>query len=290
MDSLSGVGVALITPFKDSGRVDYNGLEQVLAHTANGNIDYYVVMGTTAEASTMFHQEKMDVLRFVKKNNSRNLPIVYGLGGNCTASIVDKFQSMDEEVDAFLSVSPAYNKPSQLGITKHYEALADAAKAPIILYNVPGRTASNISAETTLTLANHPNIIGIKEASGSLDQCKEIASKKPEDFMLISGDDMLTFDMIKSGACGVISVIANALPKQFSNMVHDALACKEPNDADINKMQRFDDMIMGECNPSGVKSALKHLGLCTDDMRLPLTSVTTELDLKIKTFIDGQSN
>jgi 4-hydroxy-tetrahydrodipicolinate synthase len=288
MDSLKGVGVALITPFKDSGRIDYNSLEQVLAHTTNGNIDYYVVMGTTAEASTIFHQEKMDILRFVKKNNSRNLPIIYGLGGNCTASIVDKFRAMDEEVDAFLSVSPAYNKPSQLGITKHYEALADAAKAPIILYNVPGRTSSNISAETTLTLANHPNIIGIKEASGSLEQCKEIARKKPENFMLISGDDMQTFDMIKAGASGIISVIANALPEEFSSMVHEALDGNEPNDSDKKRMQQFDDLIMGECNPSGVKSALKHLGLCSDDMRLPLTPVTAELDLKIKAFIDNQ--
>ena len=289
MDSLKGVGVALITPFKDSGRVDYDGLERVLAYTANGNVDYYVVMGTTAEAPTMLHQEKMDVLRFVKKNNSRNLPIVYGLGGNCTASMVDKFHSMDEEVDAFLSVSPAYNKPSQLGITKHYEAIADAAKAPIILYNVPGRTASNLLAETTLALADHPNIIGIKEASGSLAQCKEIAAKMPKDFMLISGDDMLTFDMIKAGASGIISVIANALPKQFSSMVHDALAGVEPMESDKTRMQNFDDMIMGECNPSGVKSALKHLGLCSDDMRLPLTSVTSELDNEIKQFINNEN-
>ena len=289
MDKLRGVGVALVTPFKASGRIDYEGLEKVLNYTSKGNVDYYVVMGTTGESSSIFYQEKMDVLRFVKKHNTRNLPIVYGLGGNCTASIVDKFQSFEDEVDAFLSVSPAYNKPSQLGITKHYEALANATSAPIILYNVPGRTSSNIEAATTLELAKHPNIIGIKEASGLLEQCKEIALRMPQNFMLISGDDMMTFDMIKEGACGIISVIANALPEKFTSMVHNALSGKHPNESDLAAMQQFDDLIMGECNPSGVKSALKYLGLCTDDMRLPLTPVSSEMDDKIKTFINSQN-
>lgn len=286
MDSLKGVGVALVTPFKDSGRIDFDSLKNVLDHTSNNNVDYYVVMGTTGEAPTLLYQEKMDILRFVKKHNTRNLPIVYGLGGNSTASMVDKYLGFEDKVDAFLSVSPAYNKPSQLGIIKHYEAIANVAKSPIILYNVPGRTSSNIEAETTLELSKHPNIIGIKEASGDLAQCKIIAEEKANNFMLISGDDMMTFDIIKAGAHGVISVIANALPEQFSKMVHETLNGKNVDTSELEKMQQFDDLIMGECNPSGVKAALKHLGISTDDVRLPLTAVSPELDDRIKAFLN----
>lgn len=285
MDSLHGVGVALVTPLKETGEIDYIGLEKLLTYTADGGVDYYVVLGTTGESSTLFLQEKMEVLRFIKQNNPKKLPIVYGLGGNCTAAIAEKYKSFEEEVDAFLSVSPAYNKPSQEGIIKHYEELADAANHPIILYNVPGRTSSNMLASTTLELAKHPNIIGVKEASGSIQQCIEISENMPDGFLLISGDDMKTFPMIRKGACGVISVIANALPLEFSKMVHSALNGNDFESSAIDQMQRFDDLIMGECNPSGVKAVLKHLKICEDYVRLPLTKISPSLDEAIQKFL-----
>ncbi len=286
MADFNGVGVALITPFKEDLSIDYAGLEKVLKHLYLGKVDYLVVMGTTGESSTLSPIEKLDILKFVKNNNLNNLPIVFGLGGNNTEAIAKEMKAFEVEVDAFLSVSPAYNKPSQLGIIKHFERLADVSKVPIILYNVPGRTSSNMEAATTLTLAKHPNIIGIKEASGSIIQCTEIAEKMPDNFLLISGDDMKTFDLINLGSSGVISVIANALPRKFSAMVKDALAGNRLENSELSIMNEFNDLIMVECNPSGIKSALNHLGICNDTVRLPLTTVSEGLDAEIKSLLE----
>ena len=190
MRKLFGTGVALVTTFDEKGEVDYNALKKLLVHTAKG-VDYFVVMGTTGESATLTKEEKSQVLEFVLKNNPTKLPVVYGIGGNNTQSVLDEIKSTKlKGVTAILSVSPYYNKPSQEGIYQHFKAVADASRLPVILYNVPGRTGSNLTAQTTLRLAKHPKIIGIKEASGNLEQCMKIMKEKPKDFMLISGDDM----------------------------------------------------------------------------------------------------
>ena len=212
MKKLYGIGVALVTPFEANGEIDFPSLKKVLNHTS-GNVDYFVVMGTTGESVTLSKEEKKQVLDFVLKNNPRKLPIVYGIGGNNTAAVLEEIQQTDlSQVDALLSVSPAYNKPSQEGIIRHFYSLADQTPVPIILYNVPGRTASNLTAHTILRLAEHKKIVGVKEASGNLEQCMKIVKEKPSDFMLISGDDLLTLPIYAIGGVGVISVLANAYP------------------------------------------------------------------------------
>ena len=212
MRKLYGTGVALVTPFYSDKTIDFVSLKKLLAHTALG-VDYYVVMGTTGESVTLSKEEKKEVLEFVRKHNPKKLPIVYGIGGNNTQQVVEEIESTNlRGVSALLSVSPYYNKPSQEGICQHFVRVANASPVPIILYNVPGRTASNLTAVTTLRLAKHKNIIGIKEASGNLEQCMNIAKGKPKDFMLISGDDLLTLPLYAVGGVGVISVLANALP------------------------------------------------------------------------------
>ena len=224
MKKLYGTGVALVTPFQEDLQVDFKSLRKLLNHTAKG-VDYYVVMGTTGEATTVSAEEKKTILSFVKENNHKKLPLVYGIGGNSTQQVLDSIAATDlTGVDALLSVSPYYNKPSQEGIYQHFDAIADACPVPVILYNVPARTSSNITAETTLRLASHPNIIGIKEASGNLEQCMRIARDMPKDFMLISGDDLSTVALYSIGAKGVISVLANAFPVVFRKMKESALA------------------------------------------------------------------
>ena len=202
MKKLFGTGVALVTPFDADGAIDFDSLKKLLAHTAKG-VNYYVVMGTTGESATMTKDEKKEVLQFVLKNNPKKLPVVYGIGGNNTDAVIEEIHSTNlKGVTALLSVSPYYNKPSQEGIYQHFKKVADTSTLPIILYNVPGRTASNLTADTTLRLAQHKNIIGIKEASGNLEQCMKIAKEKPANFLLISGDDLLTvpIDTTRSGA------------------------------------------------------------------------------------------
>jgi len=218
MKKLLGTGVALVTPFSSDGSVDFKSLKKVLKHTAKG-VDYWVVMGTTGESATLSKEEKKAVLDFTKANNPGKLPIVYGIGGNHTAAVVRELHDTDlTGVDAVLSVSPYYNKPSQEGLYLHFKAVADASPLPIILYNVPGRTALNMTAETTLRLSVHKKIVGIKEASGSIEQCMRIAHYKPSEFMLISGDDTMTVPLYAIGGVGVISVLANAYPVAFKKM------------------------------------------------------------------------
>lgn len=219
-----GTGVALITPFTSDLQIDYNSFEKLLEFNAQGGVDYFVVNGTTGESATTNKNEKRALLKFLIENNPKKLPVVYGTGGYDTLDIVDHVQEMDwSGVDALLSISPYYNRPSQKGIIAHYEAIATACPVPLIMYNVPKRTGSNIAAVTTIELSAHENIIGIKEASGDFGQMIDIIAGKPDDFLLISGDDMCTVPMISIGAVGVISVLANAFPKEMSTMVNSAL-------------------------------------------------------------------
>jgi 4-hydroxy-tetrahydrodipicolinate synthase len=283
-DHLKGVGVALVTPFTEEGTIDYIALRSLLQYTADGSVDYYVVNGTTGESVTTTKEEKAEVLKFICENNPKKLPVVYGLGGNNTQAILDELQTIDlSGVDALLSVSPAYCLPTQEGILRHYQALADASPKPIILYNVPGRTGSNISAETTLKLALHPNIIGTKDASKDLVQCMTIARSKPEDFLLISGDDMLTVPLISIGGAGVISVLANGLPEVFCKMVHEAMDgnFKEAQQA-IHQVLDLNSLLYCEGNPVGIKQVLKELNICESYVRLPLVQASAKLSSDLK--------
>ena len=282
MKKLYGTGVALVTPFDEDKQVDFRGLKKLLAHTAKG-VDYYVVMGTTGESATINKEEKKKVLSFVKENNSKKLPIVYGIGGNNTQEIIEAVKETDlRGVDAILSVSPYYNKPSQEGIFRHFKAIADESPVPIILYNVPGRTASNLTSETTLRLAKHPHIIGIKEASGNLEQCMKIVKEKPKGFMLISGDDMLTIPLYSIGAVGVISVLANAFPVIFKKIKEFSFSGNfSKASAELFKLLEINGPMYEEGNPVGVKHVLKRMNICGNIVRLPLVSASESLQRKI---------
>lgn len=285
MKKFFGTGVALITPFTSSGAIDYKSLKKVLQHTAKG-VDYYVVMGTTGESATLTSQEKKEVLKFVIDNNPKKLPIVYGIGGNNTQEVVDIIKATNfKGVDALLSVSPYYNKPSQEGIYQHFSQVAMASPVPVILYNVPGRTSSNIAAETTIRLSAHPSIIGIKEASGNLEQCMKIiqvSKRLKSDFMVISGDDLLTVPLYSVGAKGVISVLANAYPDIFKKMKDHSFAgdFKKASDEQF-KLLEINGPMYEEGNPVGVKQLMMDMGLCTNDVRLPLVPASEQLRKKI---------
>jgi 4-hydroxy-tetrahydrodipicolinate synthase len=286
MKKFFGTGVALITPFTATGTVDYKALKKVLQHTAKG-VDYYVVMGTTGESATLSAQEKKEVLQFVIANNPKNLPIVYGIGGNNTKEVVDTIKVTNfKGVDALLSVSPYYNKPSQEGIYQHFSHVAMTSPVPVILYNVPGRTASNISAETTLRLVAHKNIIGIKEASGNLEQCMrilEVTKRLKTDFMVISGDDMLTVPLYSLGAKGVISVLANAYPDIFKKMKDHSFAGDfKKASSEQFKLLDINGPMYEEGNPVGLKQLMADLKLCTNNVRLPLVPASQGLKKKIK--------
>lgn len=285
MSKFRGTGVAIVTPFNSDKSVDYNSLEKLVNHLISNGIDYLVVQGTTGESVTLSKQEKEETLAFIIKVNNGRLPIVLGIGGNCTRTVVDTFNSSDTSgVDAILSVSPYYNKPTQEGIYQHYKAIAKVSKLPIILYNVPGRTSSNILPETTIRLANDfNNIIAVKEASGNLEQCMEIIKNKPADFLVISGDDALTLPMVTCGGDGVISVIANAFPKGFSDMVSAALNDDLANARALHyKYFKMIHYLFVDGNPAGVKVALKELNIIEDAVRLPLVNVSKETNNKIK--------
>jgi len=286
MEKLYGTGVALVTPFTNEGLVDYDGLKRVLDFTALG-VDYFVVMGTTGEVATVTRSEKKAVLAFARANNPKNLPIVYGIGGNNTAAVIEEIKDTDlKGVDAILSVSPYYNKPSQRGIVAHFKAIADASPVPVILYNVPGRTMSNMTAETTLELAKHPNIIGMKEASGNLEQCKAIADGKPEDFLLLSGEDLLTDEIIKLGGKGVISVLANGFPEEFSSISKLALNGDFEGAKKITKsFKEINPLMYAESNPVGVKEVLRLKEICGNQVRLPLVSASDELQKQIADLV-----
>jgi 4-hydroxy-tetrahydrodipicolinate synthase len=274
-----GVAPALITPMLSDGQIDYQGLKNLIQHVSNGGVDYMVVHGTTGESATTDKYEKKAILDFIKENNPKNLPIVYGLGGNNTLNVIKSLKETDfQGVEAILSVCPYYNKPGARGVIAHYTAIADASPVPVIMYNIPGRSGINMTAQTTLTLAQHPNIIGIKEASCIIEQCMEINKDKPDDFLLISGDDVQGVPIIACGGVGVMSVIANALPARFSEMIHAAL------DGDFLKARTMlgsflaiDPLLYEEGNPVGVKKITEIKGICGSDVRLPLMKASDEL-------------
>ena len=287
MVDLRGTGVALVTPFNEDGSVDFDGLKNLLEFTGE-HVNYYVVMGTTGESATCTTEEKQAILDFVKTNNTKNLPIVYGIGGNNTKAVVEQIEHTNlEGVTAILSVSPYYNKPSQNGLIAHYQYIADRSPLPIILYNVPGRTGSNILAETTLKLAQHPNIIGVKEAVGQLEQTEQIAKNKSDDFLLISGDDLLTAEMIEQGGIGAISVLANGFPKEFSEAVNYGLAGQHSEaKAKFEEFASINPLMYAESNPVGVKEVLRFKGVCGNQVRLPLVKASEELSQQIDSLLN----
>ena len=282
-DLFAGVGVALITPFNDDLSVDFDALKDLLTTINEGKVDYLVVNGTTSEASTITNEEKQEILSFVKANNKKKLPILYGIGANDTQLVLDTIKAMDfGGISGILTVTPYYNKPSQKGIIAHYEAIATLSPVPVLLYNVPGRTGINMTAETTLVLAEHDNIFGIKEASGDLIQAIEIMKEKPDDFMLISGDDLLTVPMISIGGEGVISVLANGYPKEFTSMIHLALKGEfQEATSLLCGFAGINNLLYEESNPVGIKEVLKNKGLCKNNVRLPLISASESLSIRI---------
>lgn len=278
-----GTGVALVTPMNTSGSVDVKSLGRLVRHASKA--DYLVVLGTTGESATLAEEEKYLVVDTVVRNNKKGLPLVVGIGGNNTAEVCLKLKnwSPPEGVKAILSVSPYYNKPSQEGLYRHFCEIADHSPLPVILYNVPGRTGQNMTADTTLRLAEHPNICGIKEASGNLEQCLKIAAHAPRGFQLISGDDMLIISIMAMGGVGVISVLANAWPAEFRRIT--AMASDGRYKEAARLLGRFSDinpLMYEEGNPCGVKAVMKELGLCSDAVRLPLVPVTEGLRQRIQ--------
>jgi len=288
MKELKGLGIAMVTPFNSDKSIDYSSLEKLTNHLIGGGVDYLVVMGTTGEAVTLSKKEQQTILDFVIKINNKRLPIVFGIGGNNTPVLVETYNSFDlSGVDAILSASPNYNKPSQEGIYQHYKYLAENMNHPIILYNVPGRTASNMLPSTTLRLANDfDNIIAIKEASGDIVQVMHLINNRPEGFLVISGDDALTLPFISCGGDGLISVIGNALPVQTKNLVSNALKV----DYDVSRKYHYEllpfiEAIFADGNPAGVKELLRELNIMETNVRLPLVNVNLEVQNTLKNLI-----
>ncbi|NDK17636.1 MAG: 4-hydroxy-tetrahydrodipicolinate synthase, partial [Zetaproteobacteria bacterium] len=273
MKQLTGTGVALVTPFKNDKSVDVNALKKLVNYQVENGINYLVVLGTTGEPATLTKTEKELVKQTVIEANNKRLPLVLGLGGNNTQAVIDEIQQTDlSAFTAILSVSPYYNKPTQEGIYQHFKAISNASPLPIIVYNVPSRTGSNITAQTTLRLANScKNIIGIKEAAGDMVQAMRILQQKPKDFMVISGDDMIALPIILAGGCGVISVIGEGIPKEFSKLIQFGLAGKANEAYHLQfKLMSGIDFIFEEGNPAGIKALLKIKGITELDVRLPL--------------------
>lgn len=286
-----GTGVAIVTPFNKDYSVDYKSLGKLVNHIIKGGVEYIVVLGTTGESVTLTKEEKSSVVKQVIETNNKRVPIVLGLGGNNTQEIVNslKITSDFNGIDAILSVSPYYNKPNQRGIYQHYKAIAEASPVPVILYNVPGRTNSNITADTTLKLAkDFKNIIAIKEASGNLEQCMKIIKHRPKDFLVISGDDMLTLPMVAAGADGVISVVANAYPKDFSEMTRQILAGNVKEAQKLHyKLTDIIEQLFADGNPAGIKAVLNLLGICRSTLRLPLVEVNKDTQKTIEKLVKG---
>lgn len=282
-----GTGVALVTPFTDDNKVDVDALKAIVNYQIDNGIDYLVVLGTTAESATLTKEEKEIVRTTVIEVNDKRLPMVLGIGSNNTSAVLEEIRSTDlSAFDAVLSVSPYYNKPTQHGIYAHFKSIAEVSPLPIILYNVPGRTASNMSVETVVRLAeDFSNIVGIKEAAGDLLKAYDLIRKTPEEFLVISGDDMMTLPMVLGGGSGVISVIGEGFPKAFSTMVTLALEGKSKAAFDIHhKIAPAIDMIFEQGNPAGIKCVFKHLGLSSDNVRLPLVKADEKLQARLLKF------
>jgi len=282
--AFTGTGVAIITPFREDGSIDFKSLEKLLEHVTGNGVDYIVALGTTGENVTLSKDEKKAVVNFVIDVVNKRLPVVVGVGGNNTQDVISSVKSWDfDGISGILSVTPYYNKPSQRGLFIHFKAIAEVSPVPVIIYNVPGRTGSDISAETTIKLAREvKGIVAVKEASGNMSQIMNIIKNKPKNFEVLSGDDMLTLPMIALGGTGVISVIANAYPGEFSDMVRFALADELGKACELHyKMLDMIWAIFAEGSPSGIKAALEILGISGNHLRLPLLPVSDELYKKI---------
>jgi len=286
--NFSGTGVAIVTPFKKDKSIDYPTLEKHIEFLINNGINYLVVLGTTGESVTLSDEEKDQLIPFVIQKVNKRLPLVLGIGGNNTSAVISKIQKTDlSKIDAVLSVAPYYNKPSQQGLYEHFKAIAQVSPKPIILYNVPGRTGVNIKADTTLRLANDfKNVVAVKEAAGDMSQAMYLVKDKPADFQIISGEDALSLPLIMLGFAGVISVVANAMPKEFSEMVKLGLDNNYTEAKKIHyKLLEFTDQMFVEGNPSGVKAALEILGIMENNLRLPLVPVSDNTYKKISSLI-----
>jgi 4-hydroxy-tetrahydrodipicolinate synthase len=288
IEELIGTGVALITPMDKEGNVDYTSLKKIVALGIKGGLNTMVVLGTTAETPTLTSEERQAILTFVAEEAQGKITLIAGFGGNNTQQVVDELSAADLSGYSFiLSASPYYNKPSQEGIYQHYKAVAKASPLPVILYNVPGRTSSNMHPDTTLKLAREiKNIVGIKEASGSIDQCIKLIKNKPKDFIVLSGDDNLVVSQMAIGVQGVISVIANLLPKEFSQMVNLCLDgdFKKASETQID-LSEFIDLLFEEGNPVGIKAAMSLSNLCVEHLRLPLVPASVSLRERIKKML-----
>lgn len=278
-----GAGVALVTPFKEDKTIDFEALRKLVRLQIEGKTDFLVVQGTTGESPALSWEEKLEILKTVADENAGRLKIVFGIGGNNTAAIGETLKNVPAGVDGILSVSPYYNKPTQQGIIEHYKYISTCTNLPIILYNVPGRTGSNVLPSTTLELAKIPNIVAVKEASGNMEQIMEIIRLKPEGFDVLSGDDAITLPLIATGAAGVISVVNNAFPEQFNQMVHESLEGNfvSARTRHLNLLP-VTKMLFEEGNPGGVKVALETRGIMDGHMRLPLVPVSDGLQKRIK--------
>lgn len=288
MQSLIGTGVALVTPFKKDFSVDTEALTKITNHVIEGGVEYLVILGTTAESATLNAEEKEVVIQTIVAANNGRVPMVLGVGGNNTAKVVEELKTRNlSQFAAVLSVSPYYNKPTQEGIYQHFKAVSEASPIPIIVYNVPGRTSSNMLPATVIRLANDfKNIIGIKEAAGDIVQAMKLIQNKPKDFLVISGDDMITLPMVLAGGAGVISVIGEGFPKEFSEMVRLGLNKKVDEAYKLHyKLADSIDMIFEQGNPAGIKEVFKHLGLSENTVRLPLVNVDENLSLRLANFI-----
>ena len=287
MQKFIGTGVALVTPFKNDFSVDVEALTRIVNYVIDGGVEYLVVLGTTAESATLSAEEKELVIATIVKANAGRLPLVLGVGGNNTTKVIEELKTRDfSNFDAILSVSPYYNKPTQEGIYQHFKAVADASPIPVILYNVPGRTASNMLPTTVTRIANDcKNVIGIKEAAGDIVQAMKLIQITPKGFLVISGDDMITLPMVLAGGAGVISVIGEGFPKDFSEMVRLGLQRKVDEAYQLHyKLADAIDMIFEQGNPAGIKEVFKSLGLSENTVRLPLVSVNDDLAKRLDNF------
>jgi 4-hydroxy-tetrahydrodipicolinate synthase len=292
-DTLKGTGVALITPFNGKGEVDFDALEKVIESVISKGVEYIVTLGTTGETPTLSKREKVDIIQFTYEKTRARIPVVVGIGGNNTNELINDLETLPlDEATAVLSASPYYNKPSQEGIYQHYKVFAEASPKPVLLYNVPGRTGRNMTAATTLRLANEvANIAGTKEASGDMAQCMQILRDRPRDFLVVSGDDALALPQIACGMDGVISVAANAFPEAFTNMVRlclkgDFAGAKKLNDSLIEAY----DIMFCENNPAGVKAFMTEQGLIENCLRLPLVPLSKEVHQKLYEFLDKNAS
>ncbi|WLD24408.1 4-hydroxy-tetrahydrodipicolinate synthase [Flavobacterium dauae] len=288
MKSFIGTGVALITPFKKDLSVDVDALKRIVQYNIDGGVEYLVVLGTTAETATLTKEEQALVKQTIIEANNGKLPLVLGVGGNNTMDVVSQLNTDNlKGFDAILSVSPYYNKPTQEGIYQHFKMIAEKSPLPVIVYNVPGRTASNMLPSTVIRLANDfKNIIGIKEAAGDIVQAMELIRKTPKDFLVISGDDIITLPMVLAGGAGVISVIGEGFPKEFSEMVRLGLNRKADEAYQIHyQLTDAINMIFEQGNPGGIKEIFKHLGLCENNLRLPLVNVNKDLSDRLADFV-----